>query len=309
VVKPVKGIVFDIQRFAIYDGPGIRTLVFLKGCPLRCWWCQNPEGLTIEPSLIYISYKCIRCKTCIGICPQRALLYDEERNVVKIDRSRCNLCGTCTENCPTTALRFIGKEMTVEEVMAEIEKDIPFYDASGGGVTFSGGEPLVQAGFLTELLKACRARRIHTAIETSGYAPSGVFREVLELVDLLLYDIKLVDDAAHVKYTGVSNKPILANLLYANATGKPIIIRIPVIPTITDTDENLKSVIDLLSSLNLKTILRVDLLPYHDVREKYERLDLEYKMPPGLKASTDRLNLIKEEIEKTGLKVTVGGYG
>lgn len=308
-MKPVKGVVFDIQRFAIYDGPGIRTLVFLKGCPLRCWWCQNPEGLSIEPSLIYVGYKCIKCKTCIAVCSQKALSYDEEKNAVRIDRSRCNLCGTCTKNCPTTALRFIGREMSVEEVLAEIEKDTPFYNASGGGVTFSGGEPLAQPRFLIELLKACKVKGIHTAIETSGYASLSVFKEVLKLVDLLLYDIKLVNDVAHIKYTGVSNKPILTNLLYANTIGKPTIIRIPVIPTITDVDENLEDVVNLLSSLNLKAILRVDLLPYHDVKEKYERLDLEYKMPPGLKTSAERLNFIKERIEKIGLKVTVGGYG
>jgi len=305
----VKGVVFDIQRFAVYDGPGIRTLVFLKGCPLRCWWCQNPEGLSIKPTLVYLAYKCIRCKTCISVCPNKALYFDEERNAVRVKRDMCRLCGTCTNYCPTTAIRFIGREMSVGEVMAEILKDVPFYDASGGGVTFSGGEPLMQPEFLAELLKACKSRGIHTAIETSGYAPFPVFKGVLELVDLLLYDVKLVDEAEHVKYTGVSNKPILLNLHYANSAGKPVIIRIPVIPTITDTDRNVEGVVKLLESLNLDKVLRVDLLPYHDVREKYERLDMEYKMPPGLRVSEERLKYIKERIGELGLKVSIGGSG
>lgn len=307
-MRSVKGVVFDIQRFAIYDGPGIRTLVFLKGCPLRCWWCQNPEGLTVTPTLTYLSYKCIKCGTCIAACPRRALVRDE-RGVVRINRALCDLCGMCTRLCPTTAIRFIGREMNVEEVMKEIEKDIPFYDASGGGVTFGGGEPLAQPGFLIELLKACRAKRIHTAIETSGYSSPELFKKAAELVDLLLYDIKLINERDHVKYTGVSNKPILANIIYATSAGKPVIIRIPVIPTITDTDTNVEDIVRFLSSLNLSKILRVDLLPYHDVKEKYERLDLEYKMPPGLKTSPDKLTYIKERIKELGLKVTIGGSG
>ena len=308
-VKSVGGVVFDIQRFALYDGPGIRTLVFLKGCPLRCWWCQNPEGLTTRPSLVYLAYKCIRCKTCLAACKKRALLFDEENKVIRFNRELCELCGTCARLCPTTAIRLVGKVMTVEEVMNEIERDIPFYDASGGGVTFSGGEPLMQPNFLVRLLEACRSRGVHTAIETSGYAPTSVFKKVLNLVDLLLFDIKLADDVEHTKYTGVSNKPILNNLLYANSAGKPVIIRIPVIPTITDTDKNVLGIEKILSLLNLSKVIRVDLLPYHDVKEKYERLGLEYKMPSVQRVSEDRLNYIKERIEKLGLRVTIGGSG
>lgn len=261
------------------------------------------------PNLTYLSYKCIKCGTCVGVCPQRALLYDEERGLIRINRDLCNVCGTCTKYCPTTAIRLVGKEMTVRDVMNEVEKDIPFYDASGGGVTFGGGEPLAQPTFLVELLKECQARKIHTAIETSGYAPPRVFRKIVELADLLLYDIKLVDEGAHIKYTGVSNRLILANLLYVNSVGKQIIIRIPVIPCITDTHENVDGVLRTLRPLNLGSVLRVDLLPYHDVREKYERLGLEYKMPSGLKISQERINYIKERIEELGLKVTIGGPG
>lgn len=235
--------------------------------------------------------------------------YDEKRGLIRINRELCRVCGTCVKYCPTTAIRIIGREMSVQDVMSEIEKDIPFYDASGGGVTFSGGEPLAQPVFLIELLKECRARGIHTAVETSGYASPEIFRRAAELTDLLLYDVKLVDETAHVKYTGVSNKPILANLSRANSMGKPTIIRVPIIPNITDTDENVDGVLRILGSLNLRFILRVDLLPYHDVREKYERLDLEYKMPPGLKVSQERLSYIKERIEELGLKVTIGGPG
>lgn len=301
------GIVFDIQRFAIYDGPGIRTLIFLKGCPLRCWWCQNPEGLDPRPTLVYYGYKCIKCQTCVKTCPNNVLTYDQSRNEIIIDRGRCRVCGNCVKVCPTTAMRIIGRQMSVKEVIDEIEKDRPFYESSGGGVTFSGGEPTFQPEFLLETLRECKFRSIHTAVETSGYISQDIFRKLIGYVDLLLYDVKLLNEADHLKYTGVPNKLILANLRYADSIGKEIIVRFPAIPTITDTDENIEALLGLLSSL--RNVVRVDILPYHDVREKYERLGMEYKMMPGLKVSDERLSLIKQSIEKLGLKVTIGGYG
>ncbi|MEM4756891.1 MAG: glycyl-radical enzyme activating protein [Desulfurococcaceae archaeon] len=302
-----RGIIFDIQRFAIYDGPGIRTLIFLKGCPLRCWWCQNPEGLDPKPIVVHYDYKCMRCQTCVRVCPEKAVIYDESKNCIIIDRDLCKACGICVKACPTTAMRLIGRSVSTDEVLSEIERDIPFYDSSGGGVTFSGGEPLFQPEFLLELLRGCKARGIHVAIETSGFTSSNIFKKIIKYTDLLLYDIKLVDEQDHLKYTGVSNKQILLNLHHADNVGKEIIIRFPVIPSITDTERNLEGLLNVLS--NLKNVKRVDLLPYHDVKEKYERLGMEYKMKPGLKVSDERLFFIKQLIEERGYKVTIGGYG
>ncbi|MGQ9624385.1 MAG: glycyl-radical enzyme activating protein [Candidatus Bathycorpusculaceae bacterium] len=300
-----KGIIFDIMRYAIHDGPGVRTTIFMKGCPLRCWWCHNPEGISSANDLAYFDYKCISCKTCMNVCPAKVITFKGKKHI--INRTACAMCGVCTEACPTGALRIIGSKISVEELMKEIEKDTILYDISGGGVTFSGGEPLFQPLFLKETIRECKNRRIHIALDTSGYASQDVFESVAEDVDLFLYDLKLLDDSEHQKYTGVSNKLILENLtaLVKKGRGKDIIIRVPVIPNITDTAENVRKLLEFVQTL--KGIEEIDLLPFHDVSEKYTRLGKKYVIPVHNAPSEDKLIQIKEKIETIGLQVKIGG--
>ena len=299
------GVVFDIQRFAIHDGPGIRTLVFLKGCPLRCWWCQNPEGLSIARSLWYFEYRCIQSRKCVAACPPEALSFGGNGLVVK--RAACNGCEMCAEVCPSGALSIAGREIDEEELIREIERDILLFDNSGGGVTFSGGEPLFQPAFLRESLIQCRERGIHTALETSGFAPPETFGSVIDHVDLFLFDLKLLADADHKKYTGVSNTVIKRNLmtLIAGNRGKDVILRFPVITGITDTEKNIEELLSF--ACGLDGIRGVDLLPYHDVSEKYRRLGLSYKMNTHTAPSEETLKHIKARLEGIGLAVKVGG--
>ena len=300
-----KGLLFDVMRFAIHDGPGIRTTVFLKGCPLRCWWCHNPEGISPRKELMYFSYKCIHCRTCEASCPLGAISVGDEG--VEINRDLCDGCGLCSDSCPTGAMRLVGREVTVKELLKELERDVIYFDSSDGGVTFSGGEPLFQPTFTFEVAKALREKRIHVALDTSGYASPEVFDRAMRIADLFLYDLKLADELDHLTYTGVSNKLILSNLrkLVKERGGESVILRFPVIPGITDTERNVEGLLEIVSSL--RGVREIDLLPYHDVREKYERLGKEYKMPPGLKPSGERIKYIKERFEDLGLLVKVGG--
>ncbi|WP_422443541.1 glycyl-radical enzyme activating protein [Thermoanaerobacterium sp. DL9XJH110] len=293
------GFIFDIKRYAIHDGPGIRTTVFLKGCPLRCWWCHNPEGISGANELMFFEYKCMRCETCNRVCEIGAITF--ESNIQHIDRQICSYCGNCAGACPTGALLLVGRGITVDELMKEIEKDILFYDNSGGGVTFSGGEPLFQHQFLREALKECKKRDLHTVLDTSGYAPKDVFSSVLDYVDVFLYDLKLADEEEHKKYTGVSNNLIKDNLrmLVDAGRGKDVILRFPVIPGITDTEKNIDGLVEFVSSL--KGINEIDLLPFHDVSEKYNRLGKEYKMSIRQAPPREKLKYIKERFEEIGL--------
>jgi pyruvate formate lyase activating enzyme len=301
----VKGTIFDIMRYAIHDGPGVRTTIFLKGCPLRCWWCHNPEGISSANDLAYFDYKCIDCKTCVNVCPARAITF--EGNKYGINRTACTMCGVCAEACPTGALRIIGRQISVEELMKEIERDTILYDSSGGGVTFSGGEPLFQPSFLKEAIKECKNRKIHVALDTSGYASPKIFESIAKHVDLFLYDLKLLDYKEHERYIGVSNKLILENLtaLVKKGRGKDVIIRVPVILNITDTAENIRKLLEFVQLL--KGVEEVDLLPFHDVSEKYMRIGKKYLMPVHNASPEERLIQIKERLEAVGLRVKIGG--
>jgi pyruvate formate lyase activating enzyme len=221
----VTGIIFDIKRYAIHDGPGIRTTVFFKGCPLNCDWCQNPESRDPAPQVALLTQRCIRCGACLEACPHAD--NGPPTTAAPIDRAHCQRCGACVEACPSGARSLLGSTVTVPELMSEIEKDRLFFEESGGGVTFSGGEPLMQPEFLLECLAACKHKQHHTAIDTCGHAPWGTLSQILALTDLFLYDLKLMDGARHEQQLGVSNSLILENLRNLSKRGAAIWIRFP----------------------------------------------------------------------------------
>jgi pyruvate formate lyase activating enzyme len=298
------GLIFDIRKFSIRDGPGIRTTVFFKGCPLSCWWCHNPESQSPHPELIEHQARCLRCGECIGACPNHAIEMIAETPIT--DRELCQLCGECLDYCTSEAREIAGERMTVAEVIRVIERDLPFYESSHGGVTFSGGEPLNQSTFLEELLVACKALDLHTALDTCGYAPWKVLDKIRPHVDLFLYDLKLIDDDLHKQYTGVSNKLILENLEKLAHAGHHIKLRVPLIPGITDTPENLAQIGDL--TTKLPGIEHLDLLPYHAIaRGKYDRLHQEYKLPELETPADTHTQRQASILESFGLKVTIGG--
>ena len=299
-----KGIIFDIKKYSIHDGPGIRTTVFFKGCSLRCWWCHNPEGLSIKGELILREEKCIGCHECMKVCPHDAISVSE--NGLVTSREQCKSCGTCAAVCPTRAREMVGREMTVDEVMDEIEKDVIFYDESGGGASFSGGEPMMQPEFLGALLDACREREIHTAVDTIGYAATGKVLEIAEKTDLFLYDLKHMDPEKHFLYTGVSNELILKNLSVLAGNGARLNVRIPLIPGVNDDDENISRTATFISSL--PGVRKVNILPYHGAgREKYGRLGLCYRLPDQKALSIDRTEEIAKNLSAHGLEVKIGG--
>ncbi len=267
------GILFDIRKYSIHDGPGIRTAVFFKGCPLACAWCHNPESQSYRPELLLRSGRCIACGSCVEACQPDAI-----DNLYGVDRARCTTCGKCAIVCPSEARQLVGEQLSVNQVMARIEEDQVFYEQSGGGVTFTGGEPLAQPRFLLDLLTACRTRGLHTAVDTSGYAPWPVLAEIRPLVDLFLYDLKLMDDARHIQWTGVSNTDILSNLQKLSAAGSRIQIRVPLVPGINDDEANLRTLGEFLAAL--PNVPPVELLPYHNIAEaKYAGLGREYTLP------------------------------
>jgi len=298
------GLIFDIKRYAIHDGPGIRTTVFFKGCPLHCPWCHNPEGLDLNPELSFNESRCLKeCTECIRICPKDALSR-LERNI-SIDRKKCDLCGNCIPVCPTQALEIIGRELSVEEVMREIEKDRVFYEESKGGVTFSGGEPLAQLAFLNSLLEECKKNGLHTALDTCGYTPFENLEKISDKVDLFLYDFKSMDDGKHREVTGVSNQLIIENLKKLSAKGSKIVVRLPIIEGVNDTDENITKTAEFIASL--PDIKEISLLPYHKGgRQKYARLNKVSKLDKMAAPSRDKIKRIKKKLERFGFQVKIG---
>ncbi len=261
-----EAIVFDIEKFAVHDGPGIRTVVFIKGCPLHCLWCHNPESQSFEPELLFDSGKCTICGKCAAVCPQHCHTVADGKHL--IDRAACFHCGICAESCPAEALKAVGRKMSVSEVMTEVEKDRVFYQNSGGGITLSGGEPLALFAFTSSLLKAAKASGIHTAVETSGFAPWERIDELLPLVDLWLWDVKAVPEK-HEELTGVPAQPILDNLKKLDQAGASVILRCPLVPGINDEDAALHHIAGLANTH--KNVQRIDLEPYHPMGEGKSR--------------------------------------
>ncbi|BAF60602.1 pyruvate-formate lyase-activating enzyme [Pelotomaculum thermopropionicum SI] len=297
-----KGMVFNIQRYSIDDGPGIRTTVFLKGCPLRCRWCSNPESQDPKPEIMYRATSCKFCKNCIKACKKEAIIAEEKG--VLIDRNLCIRCGKCEEVCLYKAIELMGKRVSVDEVMNVIKKDIHFYQDSGGGVTISGGEALFQPNFTEALLKECHELGIHTCLDTSGYGSTSDLKRILEYTDLVYYDIKLVDPFAHKEYTGQSNELILHNLKVVVDSGKQLVIRIPVIPGINDSSEEITAIAEKVISLT-KTA-KVHLLPYHRYgMGKYKALDREYKMGDVDRPSDELLERVKKIFESFYLECEI----
>ena len=263
--------VFDIQNYAIYDGPGIRTLVFLKGCPLSCMWCQNPESQDPNPQRSYFKEKCTLCGKCIEACPNNALKLSEDH--VICNDTLCKLCGICIKACPNDVIEIVGVPRSVDEIVELVLHDKPFYDNSGGGVTISGGEPTMQGKFLLELLKKLKNEDVHIALETCGYFNNDIREKLIELVDLFLFDIKHVDPKLHEKFTGVTNEKILENFRYvfSKLGTERIIPRIPLIPNVNDNQTTMQGIITFLKSINYSG--EVHLMPYNKLaKTKYEKI-------------------------------------
>jgi pyruvate formate lyase activating enzyme len=274
--EAVKGIVFNIQRYSIQDGPGIRTTVFVKGCPLHCAWCSNPESQNPRPEIAHRDSVCDGCGRCVAICHAQAI--SVKGKTVTIDRALCDNCGKCIAVCGPGALKTFGDEMTAGEVFRQVEKDAEFYRQSGGGVTVSGGEPLAQPDFVAALFKLCQQHGIHTCIETSGCASVSALEKVLAHTDLVLFDIKLTGSVAHRQWTGQPNEAIIHNLRIVVEKGVPVIIRVPLIPGVNDSKEEIRHIARTAGGL-LPKPARIDLLPYHKYgMGKYQQLDRAYEL-------------------------------
>lgn len=294
-----KGVIFDIQRYSIHDGNGIRTLVFMKGCPLKCLWCSNPESQNFDIEIGSITKDCIGCGDCYNFCKQGAIVIPN----YEIDRTLCNNCLECAKVCTVKAKRAIGREFDVEELLETVERDRLFYQNSGGGITVGGGEPTAQSDFVSEFLKACKENHLNTCIETCGFATWDKFIKIIEYADVIYYDIKHMDSAKHKELTGVENELILENARRIGEN-RSIIIRIPAIPGINDDDENLSRTI--LFASQLAGLKRIELLPYHTLgEEKYNLIGKKYHMK-GLKAyQEDQKKTLQDKIRKINTKIEI----
>lgn len=310
--EKIYGVITNIQVYSLHDGPGVRTLVFLKGCPLRCEWCCNPECERPDIEVEFNNSKCIRCGECLKICGRKAINPDLKlKSGFKINKDLCNESGDCVGVCPTDALSFVGKAVSVDEVLEKVKKDRIFYLTSQGGLTISGGEPLYQFEFTRELLKRSFNDNIDTAIETCGYAPWKYFEQILPYLNLVLYDIKHMDPVKHKQMTGVSNRLILSNLKKLSRSGVPIVIRLPLIPQFNLKQGNITKTAKFISSL--ENVIEVNLMLFHQLgKNKYNRLCREYSLKELKTLDSDaegvgKIRVIKSTLEAYGLNVTVGG--
>jgi pyruvate formate lyase activating enzyme len=299
-MQTLTGSIFNIQKFSIHDGPGIRTTVFFKGCPLRCQWCHNPESQESGRQVMFYPARCIRCGACVETCPQGAVTLAEAQAVT--DLESCEQCGECIDGCYAQARELVGREVSVTEVLAEIERDRPFYEESGGGVTFSGGEPLMQPDFLLALLKACKAQEIHTVVDTCGFASWNVLEQVRPYTDLFLFDLKIMEEARHREYTGASNQPVLLNLRRLSESGQAIRLRIPLIPGVNDAPQQIRQIAEF--AAGLPYLDEVEILPYHNIAaEKYRRLNRDYQLPDTPVPSNEQMAQVVQAVREFGLKV------
>lgn len=294
----MEGYIFDIKHFAIHDGPGIRTTVFFKGCPLKCVWCHNPESISKNKQLGYIEHKCVNCARCVPACPNGAH-YMDENNVHGFNREKCTVCGACTDACYGKNLIVYGKHVHAEDIMDELLEDKDFYDTSNGGVTLSGGECLMQSAFCAELLEKLKNEGIYTAVDTCGFVSKEALDRVMPYTDLFLYDLKAFDEAVHIKCTGQSNKIILENLKYLDLNNQKIEIRIPLVPDYnTDQTEKLGEFL-----APLKNIAGVRILPYHNFAgTKYKSLEMKDTLPPRL-PSDEEISAAESAVSRFGLKI------
>ncbi len=280
------GLIFDIKRFSLHDGPGIRTTIFFKGCPLSCVWCQNPESISCKPQILFYPSRCLHCGACVAVCPNN-----------KLDASNCKLCGACTEACYSQARVIAGKSISLQQLLKTIEKDKVFYNESNGGVTFSGGEPMQQIDFLREVLKYCSANNINTAVDTSGYTEWANFESILNLTNLFLFDIKHLNNSIHKKYTGVENTLILNNLKKLADSETNIVIRIPLVDGFNDNTAYFKQVAEFI--YNLPGTQRVEILACHNFAEaKYLAMN---KQMQYLKPNERKLEEFKKILGSVGI--------
>ena len=293
--------IFDIQKYSLHNGPGIRTTIFFKGCPLSCWWCHNPESQAAQKELMYYEDRCLFCGSCVESCPEEALSMTDKG--LKVDESICTLCAGCIRECPAGALEIAGREATLKEVIAETTADRLFYEQSGGGITFSGGEPLKQFAFVKELAEYYQNNGIHTVLDTCGLIEEQKVLEIAPLIDLFFYDIKFIDSRKHQRFTGQSNEQILNNLSKIAAKNYNITVRIPVIPGINDREAEMKKIGEFLVELGIDS---VHLLGYHRSGiHKYSRLDKQYRLPDISSPGEDRILGLEKILKEMNLNTKI----
>ncbi|MFH0782048.1 MAG: glycyl-radical enzyme activating protein [Pseudomonadota bacterium] len=296
--------IFAVKRYALHDGPNIRTSVFFKGCPLSCIWCHNPEGIGFTSKILYLAEKCVGCGECIEHCPEKALHFSS-KGVNRMD-DKCTSCAICVQTCPALAHEATGRRMSIAEIITDIKKEMPFFDQSGGGITCSGGEPLSQPESLQALLQACGQLGIHRALDTSGFAPTATLLNIARYTDLFLYDLKHMDNDTHKRYTGVANDLILSNLQALGNNGHTIRVRIPLIGGVNDDEKNIHATGAFVAGC--KGVQGIDLLPYHpSATAKYRKLDLKYEGAHLTTPTKTHIAEVENLLKSYGIEVNIGG--